>query len=363
MVVGLVSAAEVRLESLRALGLNPAAFSLTTPEAVSSALRWAAGFLCPCSRAALRQAVGDALAPLISAPIDDDIDDLLDALVAHGDLCEFQDPKEHAFLVHTVMPAYVQAPSGAIFLLGVVPDHTSPLPADLERRIECTGHIRRITPGPADDVPGELRRLGLREVSLADWTKSPPQEAASVYVNRFGARLAAATRAGEIPGLTILNPDTPVHFYRGRWITPGGLTGRFVGRRPQRYGAELWCYVELARGAPQRLVELPLAGTGERGCDEAWRLQAAIDADRGQRQQVALRPGRETGTVILACYGPLPQWARRRLDLLGCAATVPGALFAYLLSETDSRNEARFLEELMWVTASGDNPGGRSECS
>src|SRR5262249_50721053 len=154
--------------------------------------------------------------------------------------------------------AYLSAPSGVIFLLGVVPDRSSPLPVELERRIESVAYIRQLAPRPTENLPSELQRLGLREVSLEDWAKSPPKESASLYLSRFDERLATTGLAGEIPDLVILNPETPVHFYKRRWTDPRSMTGRFVGRRPQRYGADLWCYVELDGGRPQRLLDLPV---------------------------------------------------------------------------------------------------------
>ena len=78
-----------------------------------------------------------------------------------------------------------------------------------------------------------------------------------------------------------------------RWREVRADSGRFVARRDQAYGSNLWCYVELSNGEPQRLLDFPLAGSRWRGCDEAWRLQMAIDAQRGAPQRFRLQEDAE----------------------------------------------------------------------
>ena len=80
--------------------------------------------------------------------------------------------------------------------------------------------------------------------------------------------LDAAPASFEIPGLSLIDPTSSVRYYRGRWVQPQAQTGRFVGRRSQAYGADLWCYIEMDEGQPRRFLDLPLRGSRARGCDE-----------------------------------------------------------------------------------------------
>ncbi len=68
-------------------------------------------------------------------------------------------------------------------------------------------------------------------------------------------------------------------------MQPARLSGRFVvARRPQAYGADLWCIVELDGGRPVRLLDVTSAGDLRRPSDIAWRIQMAQDALAGRRQ-------------------------------------------------------------------------------
>lgn len=152
----------------------------------------------------------------------------------------------------------------------------------------------------------------------------------------------------DIPGLLLLDPDRSVRFYSGRWIEPRFQSGRFVARRSQAYGADLWCYVQLRDGYPERLIDLPTSGSRWRGCDEAWRLQMAIDAHRGDPQRFRIRPGPQA-TRILELFSPIPMWARRRWDAVGELVLASGCLFAYRFAEGEGKEELRFANDMLWL--------------
>src|SRR5262249_20072307 len=156
------------------------------------------------------------------------------------------------------------------------PDRLSPLPDEWEKQIEYVNHVRRLPVVTTADVAAELSHLGLVELSFEAWLRVPGAETAGQHLIRLGKLLDAAPPAVEIPGLSLIDPIRSVRYYRGRWVQPRAQTGRFVGRRSQAYGADLWCLVDMDGGKPRRFVDLPLRGSRARGCDEAWRLQAAI---------------------------------------------------------------------------------------
>ena len=88
------SAAEVHEVSVDCLGLDSSALDLTTVEAMASSLRRAAGFLCPCSGRTLLRAVVEPLRDLVDdfETLRNACDEVLEALVGHGDLLEFPIP-------------------------------------------------------------------------------------------------------------------------------------------------------------------------------------------------------------------------------------------------------------------------------
>ncbi len=353
MAIEQLPAAEIHARSVEALGLDPAALELTSVEALACSLRRAAGFLCPCSRRRLIDAVVDALEGLV-----DDIssvrtvaEQVLEALTANGDLLEHAvagtDADESGTLIYIAPPTFVRRASGSVLLLGVVPDRVSVLPHELEVQIEYVNHARRLAAESVDDLASDLLELGFIELSLDAWLKAPPAESAVQHLSRLRRELDAAPPSGEVPGLTLLDPKAPVRYYPRRWVPPTSQTGRFVAKRKQLYGADLWCYVEMGGGLPKKFIDFPLPGSRWRGCDEAWQLQAAIDAERGNPQRFRLRSGSQ-GTAI-DFFSPVPAWAQRRWDAVGDPMLPSGCLLSYRFSEQEVAEEVDFIRDRLWM--------------
>ncbi|MGH3493756.1 MAG: hypothetical protein ACRDQ1_11025, partial [Sciscionella sp.] len=184
-------------------------------------------------------------------------------------------------------------------------------------------------PGP--DLDQLMMVNDIAERSVSQWLQAPRPRSAVELLGEYTMRLDAAGPSGEIEGPRILDPAAPVQYYRGRWRAPkSGDSGMFLARRPQAYGADLWCVARLDDGRFVRLVDLPLFGSLLPAADEAWELQAAIDAERGHRQRVRVRPTSDAGYAAIDFFSPLPSWAQRRLDLFGTPLLAGrGALFTY----------------------------------
>ncbi|KYF60254.1 hypothetical protein BE04_25970 [Sorangium cellulosum] len=353
-----LTAAEVHARKIAELGLAPEALDLTTPEGLAGALRRAASFLCPCSAATLVRAVVRPLRGLVPdlSAAQELVEETLEAMVAHGDVLEQRDVGGHEVaprvLLYAAPASFVARQSGMVVLLGIASDHLSPLPDELERRIEYVGHVRRLRPTGGEDLGTELRQLGLLELSHDAWLKAPPPETAAAHVAARDRDLDRAAPSREIPGLLLLDRERPVRYYRGRWVAPKSHTGRYVARRSQAYGADLWCYVELQDGRPERMIDLPSRASRWRGCDEAWRLQMAVDARRGAPQcfRVSGGPG---GAAVLELFSPVPAWARRRWDAVGEPVASSGCLFAYRISATEIDEERRFARDALWLEEIG----------
>ncbi|XXF79750.1 hypothetical protein P2318_08310 [Myxococcaceae bacterium GXIMD 01537] len=345
---------EVHARKICELGLDPEALDLTTPEGLAGALRRAASYLCPCSAATLVRAVVRPLRGLVPDldKAEELIEETLEAMIAHGDLLEQPEVQGDApsarVLLYAAPASFVMRQSGLVVLLGVAAGQLSPLPSELERHIQYLGHVRRLAPSSREDLRSELRQLGLLELTSDAWLKGPKLGAASQFVAANNRALDGVAPSRDIPGLLLLDPTKPVRYYRGRWAEPKAQTGRFVARRQQAYGADLWCYVRLNNGQPERMVDLPQQGSRWRGCDEAWHLQMAIDAHRGSPQQ--FRVGPSVGdAVVLELFSPVPAWARRRWDAIGEPMPSTGSLFTYLIPKTEIDEERRFAREALWL--------------
>lgn len=348
-----ISAAELHALKVAELSLDPDAVDLTSVEALSGALRRAASFLCPCTAATLVQAVVRPLRGLIEdvEALQTTVDDTLEAMVAHGDILEHRSVDDGVdaggiALLYAAPPSFVVRKSGAIILLGIASDQLSALPEGLERRIDYVHHVRHLRPSAGEDLRDDLRQLGLIELSQERWLNAPRAETPGEHVARLDRTLDAVQPSREIPGLFVLDPARPVRFYKGRWtdVRPSH-SGRFVGRRAQAFGAHLWCYVEIHNGRPERMVDFPIGNSRWRGCDEAWRLQMALDAQRGQSQQFRTRDGAR----VVEFFSPVPMWARRRWDAVGEPVASSGCLFAYRLPEAEVGEELDFMRRVLWL--------------
>jgi hypothetical protein len=350
---------EVHERSVKRLGLDPSAVDLTSIEAISCLLRRAAGFICPCPPRALVGAVTQALEGLIEGAenLPDTVEATLDALVAYGDLLEVGeaevDEGKAVTLTYTAPPAFVRRESQAVLLLGVLPDNASPLPDDLASMVEHERHTRRLPARAGGEVGSRLREAGLVELAPGSWLSAPAAESAQDYAAALSQRLDQASPSGEVPGLRLLDPSTPIDYYPGRWQDPGKRTGCFVARRSQAYGADLWCYVYVEEGWPRRFVDLPLPGSKWRGCDDAWRLQAAIDAARGQPQRFRVRNAFKGGKVM-DLFSPVPMWLRRRWDAVGEPVLSTGCLFSYRFPDVELDEEIAFAKQMMWLAEAPD---------
>lgn len=216
--------------------------------------------------------------------------------------------------------------------------------------VEHEAHVR-LLPGAGDVSAEQLLAQGLFELHADQWLGSPRPQAAAEGVADYVARVSATGEAGVLEGVRIIDPTRPPTYYHGRWREPKPSDeGTFVARRPQGYGADLWCFVEVVAGEVRRGVDLPIRNAVAPGSDEAWRLQAAIDAVNGAPQRIAVRPANRIGWSVVDLFSPIPSWAQRRLDAVGTPILRSrGALFSYAMPAAEISEEVQFLKDMMWL--------------
>jgi hypothetical protein len=354
MVIEEITADTVLQASREMLGLPAKRDSVIDDAMLAASVRRAAGIFCPCSPATLAGAVRDSLQYLTE---DNDelarrIADAVEGLIVGGDLLELSqvttdDPNVKGTWVFAAPPSFVVRPTGSIFILGIVPDEASPLPASLSSRIVYEGYGRVLIPQIGESLPPMLRELGLLELSEAVWIKTPKQEKAVDFRDGIFRRLAAQPPSGTIEDISILDPVQKVDYYTGRWASPKKESGTYVARRPQAYGADLWGVASLSDGLVTKFLDFPPKGARWRGCDVAWHLQMAIDHGRGTPQ--LYRRTALLEAVRLDFFSPLPLWAQRRLAILGRALTPEKCLISYAVPEREGATEEAFLQERLWL--------------
>lgn len=358
MGVANISAADVRLRALEALGLAGLTDDVGSWVALSAAVRRAASFTCPTTPRSISDSTGSSLRGLVldQASLREDLVAVVDALVASGDLLEVRsnDSTRSVRILVLGGPAYVPLESEFV-LLGVRADGAPLLTEDMMSLVEYRAHTRRITRAPEVDE-SVLAIQGLRAISFDQWLRAPRQVDAGRFVRSFADRLDASQPIQSFDEIRILDGASDVQYYSGRWRAPrGDDDGLFVARRPQQYGADLWCAVGLAGGHVARVIDLPIAAsTVAPAADEAWRLQAAMDSERGGPQCVRVHT-RTAATARLDFFGPIPSWAQRRLDLVGNRCERErGALFTYEVPAAELHSEVKALEDLLWLSTTNE---------
>ena len=327
---------------------------------LAALLRRSAGIHCPCSRAMLRGSLLESLQHLSPAEtsLSDRIDEIIEGLIVGGDLLELNDvaiddPEVRGTWVFAAPPSFVVRPSGDVFLLGIVHDQDVFLPQSLALRVKYEGLTRIIASKPNEELTTDLLEQGLQQLSENSWLKSPKAERPEDMLRQFKHQLSAQPPSGTVDDLQVLDPTQPVNFYRRRWTTTQNRTGTFVARRPQEFGAPIWCFAELEEGTVVRLLDLPPKRTRWRGCDIAWHLQMAIDHCR-HTPQIYRRLNDGDG-VRLDFFSPLPEWSQRRLMIIGRPLPRDRSLMSYRIPSTEVEREEQFLQEQLWLSLTRDS--------
>jgi hypothetical protein len=325
---------------------------LTATEGLAASLRRAASFVCPTSPGALVRQVCDVIAglPGVDEGIKEEVTETLQALLMYGDLLELDSDIDGNVVRQVFLgpPAYVEIGDSTVLLIGIRPEGEPLLDEDALARVEQVGHIRRVRLDSRSDLTEVIREHDLAQIQASQWLLSPEPATAPDLCASYESRLALAGPADGVE-LDVLDPNSSVRFYRGRWREIRNDTGRFVCRRPQAFGSDLWCFAEISSGVVVKLIDLPIGAPPARGADEAWRLQAAIDARAGHPQQ--LRVNIDSSGSSIDFFSPLPTFVRRRLDAVGTPrAPSRGALLCYELPTDALEAEVGFVHEMMWLS-------------
>ena len=320
----------------------------TLPDAViASSLRRAASFFCPCSGSMLVRPTLESLSIFEGEPdLREHVKEVLEQLVSYGDLLELTDVTAESRatkLLYSAPLSFVQRDDGSILLLGIAKDEELPLPEDIVEKIVYVGHTRQIVSGQRE-WSSVLCDVGFIQLSIDAWTRGPADEAPGDHIGRLNRLLAERPLSGSIPELEILDFTLPVRHYKRRWKNLTTESGTYIARRPQAYGADLWCYCEVENGDIIRFIDLPLRDDQVRGWDAAWRLQAAIDLENGNPQVYEIKEKSES-KLIIRYFSPIPRWAERRLETFG----IRKSNFAFSFDSTRLEEEVEFLEDRCWL--------------
>ena len=315
---------------------------------LAESLRRAASYLAPCRKAPLVRDALRATEGLLSTLESTSLArTVLERLIAVGDLIE--QTSEGIREIYLGNPATVRLGAETLLLVGVRPLGLPILPPGSASKLLYRNGLRflRRDDGMGDSVPG------LPEWNRDTWLAAPTTTTPEALIEAYQKRLASASaQTGERPGLTILDSSRSTANYSERWRNPEPSDdGIFIGRRAAEYGARTWSVCVLEGGRLAKFIDLPVTTGIERGRDEAWRLQAAIDAVRGRPQHTIGREQDSTHTS-LDFLGPVPSFMSRYLETVGeNLPHSPGALFSYLVASADVDSITEFTQATLWMSS------------
>lgn len=347
--------AETRHRAIAGLGFDSSNLTFASPEVLSEQIRCFASLFTPVTPRRLIASVLESVRFLVvdPIPIRQVIEDLVDSLVAHGDIVEAVDPMSARRRLYLTSPSFVMRNSGDALLIGIPPDGEALLPTKLRARVKHDGFLRWLESDGVSDVRELLIRAGFVELTRSQWIREPKIRSAADLVQEITELLGRSSAPESSAGFRIIDTNTPVTHYRSRWKELRRETGRFVARRPQAYGAELWCVIEADNGRVTRLYDLPLPQSVGRGCDDAWWVQAAIDATAGAPQVVRTRGAHSPeDPVTLDFFSPIPRWIQRQLEAVANLVDGP-SLLSFKCSTSDASEELERLQMTLWLKVIG----------
>ena len=354
MLLRIITIEEANRIAINDLRLDSDSLDLTSIEGISGLVRKVAGFKCPCTTRELLNEVNSLLTSLVPDKTLESIPEIIDSMISYGDLLELSiiESGKRRHKLFCAPPSFVKILENTILLLGIVPDHFSPLPRELESEIISTNHVRKLSNISQDDIK-VLIDSGLLEFSANYWQRSPKQENSKKFLENLNQSLD--TKGGpsseeDFQILQSVSKSVSVKYYKGRWGALGKKSGHFIARRQRKYGNPLWCYILADSGKVEKVLNLPLDvdETNMRGCDEAWRILLALDDCAGHPQEFYTEEG-SNNQIIIDYFSPLPRWATRRWDALGTPVLSRKALFSYSFSREIADGEIKYCNNMLWL--------------
>jgi hypothetical protein len=347
-----VSIKDVEALAVSSLGFNVDSADLLTPEVLAALVRKTASFECPCPAAVLAKSVSRLLEPICPAEtVKDTVRGTINSVISYGDLIETRKSTDTSsnFLLFLAAPSFLQVSETLFLLFGVTPDGEDMTPPDLRQKVEPVMYSRRLAVQDSNDCRDTLLQAGFESLQHDSWLRCPPPRPASDVIALYDEALSQSGPPGTPEDVILIDPSQPVNYYIGRRAKLKKQTGRFLGRRSQAYGAQLWCYLEVSNGMVTRLLDFPLFETHWRAFDEAWHLLQALDAVSGQAQGFRVRKTSQKGMAAMDLFSPVPTWATRRWDAVGLRTMPNSSLMTYTFPEKQIDAECGFAAERMWL--------------
>lgn len=348
----LVSAKDVEAVTVSRLGFDVDSADVLTPEVLAALVRKTASFECPCPPAILTKSVSRLLEPVCpSNTLKDTVRGTINSVTSYGDLIETRQSSDTSsnFLLYLAAPSFLQVSDSLFLLFGLTPDGEDMIPPHLRQEVEPVMYSRRLAVQDPEECRDSLLQAGFESLKLDSWLRCPPRQSPFELIALYDDALSKSGPPGIPEDVTLIDPNQSVNYYKGRWTKLKKQTGRFIARRSQTYGAQLWCYLEISNGVVTRLLDFPLFEFQWQAFDEAWHLLQAMDAVSGHPQSFRVRKASQKGMAAMDLFSPAPTWATRRWDAVGLRTMPDSSLMSYIFPSTQIDTECGFAADRMWL--------------
>lgn len=321
---------------------------------VACLLRRLCGFMCPCPQRAILTAAKRSLAPLGKAaePLIEQLAPVLDTLLVIGDVIEvsrvggalFDENRDWLFCGP---PAFLEL-DGRCYVFGIAPDDAPVLAGSLRHRLRHDAIMRFLDDDQDRRIGETLASLGMRRHTAETWLPRASGQSPQRLLEHLRNRLAVDGLEGEIPASEWLAHAGEQYMpYEPRWQPAIHQSGLHIGRATPEFGSRVWFVASLVGGQVERALVLPLADGSDRACDQAWRIQLAVDACNGTPARYRAWPV-EDGMKVSVSF-PLPFAARRRLVLLGGMRNHNANTGAFWVPNAAWPQAERYLQAELWL--------------
>jgi len=306
----------------------------------------------PCTRAMATTNTLRALRVFDQRQIEREIIEFaLDELISSGNIVELQSRVLYdGRLLSTLFvkpPSYITLESGALAISGFSRGSREQLPEKLLTSGKLSNSLILISSSEAPKILDDLEASGIKKTDANLWINQPEFIEAQTRIDKISIQAAAARPVSQIEDLRLIDPVSDVTYYPGRWTNQPADDMRTVGRRPQTYGADLWCFVDYSE-KQFRFIDLPSTTELTEGRDEGWILQLAIDYINDNRQKVKVSEA-NPDILRLDFFSPIPGWVERRWALYGKKSWPHGVLFSYEFEADIGWGEVEFAERELYL--------------
>jgi len=274
------------------------------------------------------------------------IKEITENMLNSGEIIEIRKENEYSLdrlMVYISPKRYIKLENGFILILGYDENiNNIKLPIIRNKHLRYTDD--------SFETQEILLTNGFTEIKAQDWLNYKDDSISPLnYMNEINEILNRIEKKTTIiENILVFDHSSLENFYPKRWTENiNRLQGRYVARRPLKYGSYIWCLAEIEKGAINKFVDLPIIDRKWSGYDEGRRIILANDYINNRPAKCKISYN-INGNIRIDFYQPIPSWGIRRLEISGEITKSEGALFTYIVTQKQIKDVEFFIKNKLW---------------